>query len=208
MITAEDQDLHCSRGPVSSMRGSREHVAEGVVHCDDHADRWAAYRVQGETDSFGCEYLLLCAECAEAVRLQDMMEQDGYCDLHKGEGSDVRDWRDLDEGSAGPVYRACKACRTRINRSYAEEADLYYDDRDYDPIETCEDDRDEPESDPQMPVWRPQRVREASKRMLKLAKHMAINGANPTTTPYQGATLRACIRHWHDWGAFDYDSME
>lgn len=31
--------------------------------CDDHPDRPATHRVQGETDSFGCEYIDWCQEC-------------------------------------------------------------------------------------------------------------------------------------------------
>jgi len=31
--------------------------------CDDHQDRPATHRIQGETDSFGCEYIDWCDEC-------------------------------------------------------------------------------------------------------------------------------------------------
>ena len=53
-------DISSSR--VSTRSGSHHKVPEGAT-CDDHPDRPATHRVQGETDSFGCEYIDWCQEC-------------------------------------------------------------------------------------------------------------------------------------------------
>jgi len=138
----DNELIECSHGPVSSMPGSRTLVAEGVARCLDHSDRWAQYRVQGETDSMGCEYIHLCAECAEAERLRALIPVDGYCEWHKGEGSDLRPMRDYDEGMAGPLYMTCAKCRTRVNEAARRELEESRGYDDYDPIETCEGDWD------------------------------------------------------------------
>ena len=43
-------------GPISSLPGSGHSVPDGAM-CDEHPDRPAVARVQGETDSFGCEMI-------------------------------------------------------------------------------------------------------------------------------------------------------
>ncbi len=54
----------CSASRVSTRTGSHHKVPKGMM-CDDHQDRPATHRVQGETDSFGCEYIDWCDECYE-----------------------------------------------------------------------------------------------------------------------------------------------
>lgn len=44
-------DRYCSHGPVSSMPGAASPVLAGET-CDEHPDRPAVRRRQGETDSF------------------------------------------------------------------------------------------------------------------------------------------------------------
>lgn len=51
-----------SSGRVMTRTGSHHKVPAGAT-CDDHPDRPAVHRVQGETDSFGCEYIDWCQEC-------------------------------------------------------------------------------------------------------------------------------------------------
>jgi hypothetical protein len=52
----------CSSSRVFSRSGSLHRVPSGMT-CDDHPERLAVKRVQGETDSFGCEYIDWCQEC-------------------------------------------------------------------------------------------------------------------------------------------------
>lgn len=131
--------VESSEGPVSSMPGTRWSIdpAAGIM-CDEHTDTVAAFRVQTETDSMGCEYAHLCAACDEAFRLAGSVQRDGQCEWHKGWGLDLRPFRDMDEGMAGPVYMTCCDCRRRVNDQAAAElaemergglvADDYFDD--------------------------------------------------------------------------------
>ena len=115
MIT--QADLHCSRGPVSSMPGSSHLFPEGTK-CDRHEDRLAVRRVQGETDSFGCEYLMACQECVDAFRNHVTV---GSCDSCKAMDIVTSPRRDYDEGSSGRLYNLCQACRDRWNENDAKE---------------------------------------------------------------------------------------
>ena len=47
-------------GAVKNLTGSTE-----GYKCDKHPEEDAAFRVQGETDSFGAEYLYMCTGCFE-----------------------------------------------------------------------------------------------------------------------------------------------
>ena len=86
--------------------------------CINHTEVDATIVVQGETDSFGAEYNPMCAECAVKAREASKQEVMGYCDLHCGEGNDVRPFRDPDEGYAGSVYMACKTCRLSLVNAF------------------------------------------------------------------------------------------
>lgn len=118
-----NQDLHCSHGRVSSMPGSSHSLPEGTM-CDDHPDRPAVKRIQGETDSFGCEYICMCQECADkhAAYRKELNGGDhiGSCSCGN---RDVplfakRDW---EEGNSGPVYYKCRACVDAWNIREAKE---------------------------------------------------------------------------------------
>jgi hypothetical protein len=91
--------------------------------CDDHDDRPAVRRVQGETDSFGCEYILMCQECLDKFRAYQSSEEatTGCCDWCKSHATDLANRRDSDEGTAGPLYRVCGACRKKDNEHHAAE---------------------------------------------------------------------------------------
>ncbi len=118
------EDLHCSRGPVSSMPGSQHSVPSGSM-CDTHHDRPAVARIQGETDSFGCEYLLVCQECKDEIRKgqDEDYKRLQFCDWCRQEKSECRPHRDMDEGMSGPLYTVCGDCRSREIQRALEELD-------------------------------------------------------------------------------------
>lgn len=120
-----------SRGPVQSMPYSRHALPEGAM-CDRHPRRKAVARVQGETDSFGCEYNDVCAKCLKEIQdYRDSAEaRTGACQWCGKHATDLRDARDFEEGMAGPLYRVCGSCIKRRNDEAAEELAQY--DHDYD----------------------------------------------------------------------------
>jgi hypothetical protein len=117
-------------GPISTLPGSRHRLPEGTM-CDDHPDRPAVARIQGETDSFGSEMNDLCQECLDAERAarNSPEARAGQCDWCKREAADLRDHRDFEEGMSGPVYRVCARCvRREQERLAAEELEDDWDD--------------------------------------------------------------------------------
>lgn len=100
--------------------------------CHEHA----TVRIQGETDSFGCEYTYLCKSCHEIVKEIDEYTTDKHsedlqeCDWCKKETKlkFIRPTRDIDEGSNGPVYDVCGSCREAQNKRIDEDLD-YLDQR-------------------------------------------------------------------------------
>jgi len=114
-------------GPISSLPGSRHFVPPGTV-CDDHPDRLAVARIQGETDSFGCEMVDLCQECLDNRGKHKRMK--GRCDWCKSEAYDLRHHRDFEEGTCGPVYMVCGACISEETKALAAEFDADYEDYD------------------------------------------------------------------------------
>lgn len=127
-------------GPISTLPGARYTVPEGTM-CDDHPDRPAYKRVQGETDSFGSEMHDLCKECCDALaKHRAEADTSGQCDWCKQHKPALRKRRDFEEGSAGPVYDVCDACIKAENDRLQDEIDE--DDRYYgrdDPIYDEED---------------------------------------------------------------------
>jgi hypothetical protein len=101
-------------GPISTLPGS-SHTADGM--CDNHPRRKAKHRIQGETDSFGCEMHDLCDECAAEMRasMRSAEARTGECDWCGLEATDLRARRDWEEGMSGPVYRVCGPCIKRRN---------------------------------------------------------------------------------------------
>jgi hypothetical protein len=116
-------------GPISSLPGSTHDVPEGMK-CDNHPDRDAVCRVQGETDSFGCEMWDLCEECLAEHR-REMREADhsGTCDWCKQHKPRLRPRRDYEEGMYGRVYEVCDDCIKRENEEAERELEArgYYD---------------------------------------------------------------------------------
>lgn len=129
-------------GPINSLPGS-SHALPKDAKCDDHPDRPAVGRVQGETDSFGSEMHDLCQECLNEhfSYTRSAEARTGRCDWCKSEATDLRDARDYDEGMSGPVYRVCGKCIKRRDEEAHAELEEYehrygYDaDDDYDDAE-------------------------------------------------------------------------
>jgi hypothetical protein len=120
-------------GPIRTLPGSIHNAPEGT-RCDDHPERIAYKRVQGETDSFGSEMIDMCEECYNAfLKEQQEADHSGHCDWCKTHKPRVRPRRDFEEGSAGPVYQVCDDCIQKENDRVAEElaetgpSDDYYD---------------------------------------------------------------------------------
>ncbi len=118
----------CSIGPVSTLPGSIRAVPVGT-ECDEHPGVLAVKRVQGETDSFGCEYLDMCQECYDKYK-EEMRNVDnsGTCDWCKKSADQVFNHRDIEEGSCGRVYQVCQACIDAEKKEWAEERDCLDDD--------------------------------------------------------------------------------
>lgn len=111
-------------GPISTLPGASHDVPDGVM-CDDHPDRPAVARIQGETDSFGCELHDMCQECLDEHRsyLRSEEAHEGQCEWCSGYAEDLRDARDYEEGMCGRVYRVCGPCIKRVNDEAARELD-------------------------------------------------------------------------------------
>jgi len=103
---------HTSRGPVSTLPGSIHPLPESTS-CTKHPALIAVARVQGETDSFGCEYVDMCAVCLTEHReyRKIQYETPRYCQWCRCIKTRVRKHRDFEEGSSGPVYDVCADCR-------------------------------------------------------------------------------------------------
>jgi hypothetical protein len=123
-------------GPISTLSGALHAVPDGMK-CDHHPDRPAVVRVQGETDSFGCEMHDLCKECLDDDRKYENSPEaaewrKGQCEWCKKQADDLRDARDYEEGLYGRVYRVCGACIKHQNEELEAELEAsgYYDDYD------------------------------------------------------------------------------
>lgn len=113
-------------GPISSLPGARHSVPKGTM-CDEHPDRPAVARMQGETDSFGSEMHDLCQECLDEWRAAE--PPTGRCDWCKTDAK-LTTTRDFEEGMSGPVYYVCTPCYRRQQDAIREDLDQYDDDWD------------------------------------------------------------------------------
>lgn len=117
-------------GPISTLPGAVA-APPATQMCDEHTDRPAYRRVQGETDSFGSEMHDMCLECYESHRKHMEANQveaaTGTCDWCSSHATDLRNRRDYEEGMFGPVYRVCGACVRRDNEAALDELDDYGD---------------------------------------------------------------------------------
>ncbi len=125
---------HVSNGPVATMPGHKWRVPENCS-CDEHQDRKATARIQGETDSFGCECVDMCQECYDAWKNRDTTEEStGMCEWCHKHATDLCKHRDFEEGSSGPLHDVCGNCRRAESVALAEECAEY----DYGPDYDCE----------------------------------------------------------------------
>lgn len=108
-------------GPISTLPGALHRLPIGAK-CDDHPDRQAVARVQGETDSFGSELMDLCQECLDAMKNADA---GGICDWCGADAASLKPTRDYEEGSRGRVYEVCSECISRMNSRLEQEAGYY-----------------------------------------------------------------------------------
>ena len=108
-------------GPISTLPGSGHGFPDGAM-CDEHPDRPAVRRVQGETDSFGSEMHDMCAECHGKYRAEMSAPDPGKCDWCKADVNDRSHKRDYEEGMSGRVYLVCKPCADRYDESVMREA--------------------------------------------------------------------------------------
>lgn len=107
-------------GPISTLPGALYAVPKGTM-CDEHPDRPAVVRVQGETDSFGCEMIDMCEECRQAdIEEQRNADTSGTCDWCEQHAPRLRHRRDYEEGMYGRVYEVCDDCNARQNKEDEE----------------------------------------------------------------------------------------
>jgi len=114
-----------SKGPVDSLPGAVQSVPLNTK-CDEHPERDAVKRMQGETDSFGCEYHDMCQECLDKYK-QEVSNADysGKCDWCKKHSEHLYSHRDIEEGSCGRVYEVCRPCIDAERQRWDEEDDYY-----------------------------------------------------------------------------------
>ena len=113
-------------GPISTLSGAFHDFPDGQ-RCDVHPDRLAVARIQGETDSFGCEMHDMCQQCIDEHRdylksPEAAEHRKGTCEWCKNPADDLRDRRDFEEGLYGRVYRVCGACVRRENEELEAES--------------------------------------------------------------------------------------
>ena len=104
-----------SNGPVSTLPGHSATLPKGAM-CDLHPTVPAVARIQGETDSFGCEFNDMCADCLAAH--QAAPPESGHCDWCKKDAPRLRSRRDYEEGMSGRVYMVCDACVAAENKRF------------------------------------------------------------------------------------------
>ena len=115
-----NQDACCSSGPVSTLPGTVTIAVQGAI-CD-MCEQPATRRVQGETDSIGCEYHHYCDDHYQQYLHETTQNPTiGECDWCRRPGLVLKPIRDFDEGLSGPVYEVCCDCRRRQNESLREE---------------------------------------------------------------------------------------
>ena len=124
---------------MTGLPGTRHVLPEGAT-CDQHPDRPAVANVQGETDSFGFETILMCEECVAQDRAESLLSNPGRCDWCKTEAPNLVWARSYDEGLHGPTYQVCEPCKRRQTDRLQREMDEYdldYPEDDYDPADDC-----------------------------------------------------------------------
>ncbi|MFH1631873.1 MAG: hypothetical protein ABIA47_02515 [bacterium] len=131
--TQETTMADVSDGPVTTLPGSSAPLPVSQM-CDGYncrCDKPATRRIQGETDSFGAEFMDLCDDCYRKYRADTPWYHDATCDWCKSEHQSIVPTRDIDEGSHGPVYYVCSKCKAKqdaaIERELEQYDNCYYD---------------------------------------------------------------------------------
>lgn len=119
-------------GPISTLPGRFHDVPDGQK-CDEHPDRDAVARVQGETDSFGAELFDMCEDCLDEHRkYMAGADHSGTCDWCKQHKPRLRPQRDFEEGMSGRVYDVCDDCVRKANEEAERELSSYWGDDGWD----------------------------------------------------------------------------
>lgn len=115
------EDHHASAGPVSTLPGHRHRLPEGTS-CDTHPDRPAVARIQGETDRFGCEYLMMCQGCYDSYQQFRLTEEQSLRRCERcGNLDTLSAVRDPEEGTYGPVYQMCGRCKRKMLTDFCQD---------------------------------------------------------------------------------------
>lgn len=117
-----------------NLPGSSHSVPENTK-CDIHAERHAVANIQGETDSFGAEYILMCQECYNEYKEETKNPHISDCDWCEAKQTATWPRRDYEEGMSGRVYYLCQTCIDRDNAKISNELndrDFYCDYGDWD----------------------------------------------------------------------------
>ena len=128
-------------GPIRSLPGHK-HVCPADMICDECGVEKANIRIQGETDSFGCEmhdYCEMCySEIQKSIEESKTMDPDfgkDVCD-HCHKHTFCNPARDPEEGSTGAIYYLCVDCKKKMVDAFID--DSRHDDDDGD--DACWDD--------------------------------------------------------------------
>ncbi len=118
-------------GPIRSLPGHK-HVCPTDMICDECGVEKATIRIQGETDSFGCEMHDYCECCyskiQEEVEKSKKIDPDFgklICD-HCHKHTLCNPSRDPEEGSCGPLYYLCVDCKKKMTDAFIDNG--YHDD--------------------------------------------------------------------------------
>lgn len=112
--------------------------------CEEHPRVKATRSLCVEADSFGEEYRAMCDECwddhLKGLELHKLDPDSWECCPKCGsKSSRMVSYRDIDEGSSGPVYEHCPACHLKYQTAIAREYDDEMEDvEDYDNYEPCD----------------------------------------------------------------------
>lgn len=95
-----------------------------AVTCYTCEEKPATVKYCVESDSFGDEVDLLCAECIKERKGDG--KTPGICDRCSADVEHVTPVRDMAEGSHGPVYQLCDLCHKKFMAEQAAEFDDDY----------------------------------------------------------------------------------
>jgi hypothetical protein len=134
---------------MSNLPGSRMKYI-GSETCEEcNTETRASWRLTGECDSFGCEYVFLCNDhMTKHDEAAKVANTSGTCDWCKTHQPDLSPHRDFEEGSNGPVYDICLACIQKESAALEEELSTSHErDEDWDFPDHVEDDEEEEEEE-------------------------------------------------------------